>query len=55
MGEDIRKVVPEVDDVDSFKTWVHITNDELILSTLINNIDRDDPQPCDYDPEWDGE
>ena len=30
-----RKVIPKVDDADSFKSWVHTTNDELLSSILI--------------------
>ena len=35
--------------------YEHIANNELTWSILINNISRNDPQPCDYDPEWNGE
>ena len=54
MLNDIRKIIPEVDKSGSFHTCAHIANDELIWSILINNIGKDDPQPCNYSPEWDG-
>ena len=51
---DIRKMIPSVKDDGSFILWAHIANNELVWSILINNIDRNDPQPSDYNPEWDG-
>ena len=51
---DIGKIIPSVKEDGSFYSWAHISNNELVWSILINNIARNDPQPCDYNPEWDG-
>ena len=47
----IKKIIPTVDKDGSFNTWAHIANNEIIWSLLINNLGKDDPQPCDYSPE----
>ena len=49
MVSEIRKIILQVDDVGSWKRWVHITNDKLLWFILINNIYRDEPQPHGYD------
>ena len=51
---DIKKIIPSVEDNGSCSLWAHIANNKLFWSTLINNIGRKDPQPSDYNPEWDG-
>ena len=53
--DDIRKIIPSVDKYGSFKTWAHIANDEVLWLMLVNNLGRDDPQPCNFSPEWDEE
>ena len=55
MLDDIKKTIPTIDKGESFYIWAHIVNNELIWSILINNIDIDDPQSCNYSPEWEGE
>ena len=35
MVSDIRKIIPKVGNIDSFKSWAQIANDELLLSILI--------------------
>ena len=52
--DDIRKVIPSVDEYGSFKTWAHIEKNELLWSILVNNLGKDDPQQCKFSPEWDG-
>ena len=51
----IRKMLPEVINTSSFRSLAHVANGKLSWPILINNIGHDDPQPCDCDPEWDGE
>ena len=48
-------MLPEVLNTELFRLLAHISNGELIWHILINNMGHDDPQPCDYYPEWDGE
>ena len=48
---DIKKIIPEVDKSSSFHTWAHITNYEPIWSILVNNIEKYNPQPCNYSTE----
>ena len=33
---------------------MHIVNNELVQSILINKIGIDNRQPCNYSPEWEG-
>ena len=47
MLNDILKIIPTVDKNGYFRTWA--------WSILINNIGIDDPQPCNYSPELEGE
>ena len=51
--DDIRKIIPSIDKYDSFKTWAHIANNELLWSILVNNLGKDDPQPYNFSTEWD--
>ena len=51
--DDIRKIIPSVDKYGSFKIWVHTAKHELLLSLLVNSSVRNDPQPCNYYPDWD--
>ena len=51
----IKKYISTVDKHGFFHTWAHIANHELVWSILINNIGIDDPQPCNYSPEWEVE
>lgn len=52
MVNDVRNILPSVENDESFKLWAHITNDELLWFILINNKGPNDLQPCDYSPEW---
>ena len=56
MLNSVKKIIPTADKYGSFHTWAaHIANNELVWSILVNNIGLDDPQPCNYSPEWEGE
>ena len=52
--DDIRKIIPSIDKYDSFKTWAHIANNELLWAILVKYLGRNDPQPRNYSPKWDG-
>ena len=52
--DDIRKIIPTVDKYGSFKTWAHIANNELLWAILVKYLGRNDPQPRNYSPKWDG-
>ena len=54
MLNDVKKI-PTVDKSGPFHNQTHIASNELVWSILVNNIGIDDPQPCNYSPEWDGE
>ena len=39
---DIKKIIPFVDNQDSFNTWVHVAYNELIWSQFVNNLGEED-------------
>ena len=51
MLKDIEKIIPEVDNSESFSSWDYLAHDKLVWSILINNIGSNNFKPT---PDWDG-
>ena len=51
MLKDIGKLIPEVDNTESFSNRVYIAHNKLAWSILINNLRSNNFKPT---PDWDG-